>query len=161
MVLQVDPNTGYSLYESDEIIDYLSRTYGDGKMAFQLKLGPLTTVTAGLAMLGRAGRVSLTRFPELCNWFCKWLITTQGGASCRNQVSQIASTLSASLDFDWERCAKACAFHKQLGAISRVVRVALSRFHFFTVPCPGRHQFSTLRAISCTARVSIRVPRIS
>jgi glutathione S-transferase len=57
----VDPNTGYSLYESDEIIDYLSRTYGDGKMAFQLKLGPLTTVTAGLAMLGRAGRGSSYR----------------------------------------------------------------------------------------------------
>jgi hypothetical protein len=28
--MQVDPNTGYFLYESDEIIDYLSRTYGDG-----------------------------------------------------------------------------------------------------------------------------------
>jgi hypothetical protein len=78
MLSQVDPNTGYSLYESDEIIDYLSRTYGDGKMAFQLKLGPLTTVTAGLAMLGRAGRVSLTRLPEPSDCLCKSIVFASG-----------------------------------------------------------------------------------
>ncbi|XP_047058195.1 uncharacterized protein LOC124664765 [Lolium rigidum] len=54
----VDPNTGVAMYESDAIITYLAKTYGDGSVPIMLKLGLLTTITAGLAMSGRSGRGS-------------------------------------------------------------------------------------------------------
>lgn len=49
----VDPNTGVAMYESDEIIKYLVGTYGDGNIPLTLSLGFLTSLTCGLAMLGR------------------------------------------------------------------------------------------------------------
>ncbi|TKW11715.2 hypothetical protein SEVIR_6G249300v4 [Setaria viridis] len=52
----VDPNTGVAMYESDDIIQYLADTYGDGTVPIMLKLGLLTAITAGLAMLGRIGK---------------------------------------------------------------------------------------------------------
>ncbi|XP_027363415.1 uncharacterized protein LOC113870985 isoform X1 [Abrus precatorius] len=52
----VDPNTGVSMYESDDIIRYLVQKYGDGNVPVPLSLGFLTTLTAGLAMLGRIGK---------------------------------------------------------------------------------------------------------
>ncbi|OMO82230.1 Thioredoxin-like protein [Corchorus capsularis] len=54
----VDPNTGVAMYESDEIIKYLVDKYGDGSIPFMLKLGLLTTLTAGFALIGRMGRGS-------------------------------------------------------------------------------------------------------
>ncbi|KAE8098560.1 hypothetical protein FH972_016613 [Carpinus fangiana] len=54
----VDPNTGVSMYESDDIIKYLVGKYGDGSVPFMLSLGLLTTLTAGLAMIGRMGKGS-------------------------------------------------------------------------------------------------------
>ncbi|EPS67072.1 hypothetical protein M569_07704, partial [Genlisea aurea] len=54
----VDPNTGVSMYESDDIIKYLVGKYGDGNIPWTLSLGPLTTLTEGLAMIGRAGKGS-------------------------------------------------------------------------------------------------------
>eukprot|EP00246_Nothoceros_aenigmaticus_P009211 TRINITY_DN24587_c0_g1_i1.p1 TRINITY_DN24587_c0_g1~~TRINITY_DN24587_c0_g1_i1.p1 ORF type:complete len:352 (+),score=45.18 TRINITY_DN24587_c0_g1_i1:92-1147(+) len=54
----VDPNSGVSMYESDDIIQFLAEKYGDGNVPLSLKLGPLTTLTAGFAMLGRAGKGS-------------------------------------------------------------------------------------------------------
>uniref|UniRef100_A0A453RSG3 GST N-terminal domain-containing protein n=1 Tax=Aegilops tauschii subsp. strangulata TaxID=200361 RepID=A0A453RSG3_AEGTS len=38
----VDPNTGVAMYESDDIINYLAKTYGDGSVPIMLKLGLLT-----------------------------------------------------------------------------------------------------------------------
>ncbi|TKY53096.1 anaphase-promoting complex subunit 7 [Spatholobus suberectus] len=52
----VDPNTGVSMYESDDIIRYLVENYGDGNVPLSLSLGFLTTLTAGLAMLSRVGK---------------------------------------------------------------------------------------------------------
>nr|GEV96356.1 thioredoxin family protein [Tanacetum cinerariifolium] len=52
----VDPNTGVSMYESDDIIKYLVQKYGDGNVPLSLSLGLLTTLTAGFAMIGRAGK---------------------------------------------------------------------------------------------------------
>jgi glutathione S-transferase len=52
----VDPNTGKSMYESDEIIRYLFSEYGDGRVPWVLNLGPLTTASAALAGLLRPGR---------------------------------------------------------------------------------------------------------
>lgn len=49
----VDPNTGVSMYESDDIIRYLVGTYGDGNIPLTLSLGFLTNLTCGLAMLSR------------------------------------------------------------------------------------------------------------
>ncbi|KAK8633115.1 hypothetical protein V6N13_013969 [Hibiscus sabdariffa] len=49
----VDPNTGVAMYESDEIIKYLVRNYGDGRVPFMLSLGPLTTLTEAFAMISR------------------------------------------------------------------------------------------------------------
>lgn len=54
----VDPNTGVAMYESDEIMKYLVNTYGDGSVPLMLSLGLLTTLTAGLAMIGRTGKGS-------------------------------------------------------------------------------------------------------
>ncbi|WCJ34306.1 Thioredoxin family protein [Euphorbia peplus] len=54
----VDPNTGTAMYESDDIIKYLVDKYGDGTVPLALSLGLLTTLTAGFAMLGRAGKGS-------------------------------------------------------------------------------------------------------
>ncbi|MED6206728.1 hypothetical protein PIB30_029584 [Stylosanthes scabra] len=55
----VDPNTGVSMYESDDIIRYLVDKYGDGSVPLTLSLGILTTLTAGLGLLGRAGKGSI------------------------------------------------------------------------------------------------------
>ncbi|CAN1277366.1 hypothetical protein LINPERPRIM_LOCUS16304, partial [Linum perenne] len=52
----VDPNTGTAMYESDQIIKYLVDKYGNGEVPIMLSLGLLTTLTAGLAMIGRSGR---------------------------------------------------------------------------------------------------------
>ncbi|KAJ8899581.1 hypothetical protein K2173_018555 [Erythroxylum novogranatense] len=54
----VDPNTGAAMYESDDIIKYLVGKYGDGSIPLMLSLGPLTTLTAGFAMIGRMGKGS-------------------------------------------------------------------------------------------------------
>ncbi|KAK6147205.1 hypothetical protein DH2020_018117 [Rehmannia glutinosa] len=54
----VDPNTGVSMYESDDIIKYLVGKYGDGTVPFLLSLGPLTTLTERFAMIGRMGKGS-------------------------------------------------------------------------------------------------------
>ncbi|KAI5065332.1 hypothetical protein GOP47_0020027 [Adiantum capillus-veneris] len=54
----VDPNTGVSMYESDEIIKYLVEKYGNGKVPWLLSLGILTTLTAGFAMIARMGKGS-------------------------------------------------------------------------------------------------------
>ncbi|XP_051150210.1 uncharacterized protein LOC127264747 [Andrographis paniculata] len=54
----VDPNTGVSMYESDDIIKYLVGKYGNGNVPFLLSLGLLTTLTEGFAMMGRMGKGS-------------------------------------------------------------------------------------------------------
>jgi len=63
----VDPNTGTAMYESDDIIDYLYRTYGGGPAPTALKLGPLTDVSSFLASAARPvqGRaVAASRAPK-------------------------------------------------------------------------------------------------
>ena len=63
----VDPNTGTSLYESDAIIRYLSKQYGDGTIPLPLKLGPLTTMSAMMASAarpGRGGRARASKRPD-------------------------------------------------------------------------------------------------
>jgi hypothetical protein len=63
----VDPNTGTAMYESDNIIKYLVDKYGDGKVPLLLNLGMLTTITAGLALVGRGGKGSTyvpSKLPE-------------------------------------------------------------------------------------------------
>ena len=55
----IDPNTGVAMYESDDIIRYLTREYGDGSVPRLLALGPLTLAGSALASgwrLGRGGR---------------------------------------------------------------------------------------------------------
>lgn len=42
-----------AMLESDAIISYLFNTYGDGKVPLGLRLGPLTALSCGLAMLPR------------------------------------------------------------------------------------------------------------
>eukprot|EP01041_Mallomonas_annulata_P001273 gene1273-2459_t len=59
----VDPNTKVSMYESNDIINYLFKTYGSGsKVPASLSNTFLTTLTCSLAMLPRAARGS--RFEE-------------------------------------------------------------------------------------------------
>ncbi len=63
----IDPNTGTSMYESMDIARYLASTYGDGTLPWTLSLGPLTTVTSGVASAFRAGhgsRARASRAPE-------------------------------------------------------------------------------------------------
>lgn len=52
----VDPNTGKELLESNDIIRYLTATYGDGTIPLQLRLGPLTNTSAVAAAVFRAHR---------------------------------------------------------------------------------------------------------
>lgn len=49
----VDPNTGKSMYESDEIVAYLFEQYGDGPPPALLRAGPLNDVTTMLASAAR------------------------------------------------------------------------------------------------------------
>ena len=63
----VDPNTETSMYQSNDIVQYLSKQYGDGRVPFALSLGPLTTTTAmfsSFARLGRGGRYRAARAPD-------------------------------------------------------------------------------------------------
>ena len=48
-----DPNTRKEMFESDDIVRYLFKTYGDGRVSFLLSAGPVTTLTAGLASVVR------------------------------------------------------------------------------------------------------------
>jgi glutathione S-transferase len=57
----VDPNTGTSMYESSDIIRYLANTYGDGSVPVLLSLGPLTTMSSGLASLARPTKGRMAR----------------------------------------------------------------------------------------------------
>lgn len=52
----VDPNTNQKMGESDDIINYLWNEYGDGNVALLLKLGPITAISNGLALLPRINR---------------------------------------------------------------------------------------------------------
>jgi glutathione S-transferase len=52
----VDPNTGKSLYESDDIVRYLFREYGDGRVPLVLAAGRLTDVGSFAACAWRPGR---------------------------------------------------------------------------------------------------------
>jgi len=63
----VDPNTGTELYESEDIIDYLHRTYGRGRSSLSGALSPLNTVTAAAASMIRpyGRRVTQARSAEL------------------------------------------------------------------------------------------------
>lgn len=57
-----DPNTGRQMYESDDIVDYLFRTYGDGSGApWLLAIPPVATATAALASAWRPGAGGLAR----------------------------------------------------------------------------------------------------
>lgn len=51
----VDPNTGKSMYESDDIVKYLFSNYGDGQVPWGLSLGLLTALSCGLALIPRLG----------------------------------------------------------------------------------------------------------
>jgi len=60
----IDPNTGTHLYESDDIIDYLNETYGDGHRAgWRLPVPSLldnaVSVAASAVRLGRGTRCSV------------------------------------------------------------------------------------------------------
>jgi glutathione S-transferase len=58
--LMRDQNTGKVLQESDDIVNYLFKEYGNGKVPISLKLGPLTTGSAivGSLVRGLAGGYS-------------------------------------------------------------------------------------------------------
>jgi glutathione S-transferase len=62
----VDPNTGAAMYESSDIVAYLFREYGDGRVPAALALGPATdasSVLAGLPRLGAGSRYRPARAP--------------------------------------------------------------------------------------------------
>ncbi|KAA8496049.1 hypothetical protein FVE85_2204 [Porphyridium purpureum] len=64
----IDPNTDFAAYESDDIVTYLFKTYGDGSVPLALRLGPLTNISASVSSGLRAGRGMSTPskkvFPE-------------------------------------------------------------------------------------------------
>ena len=49
----VDPNTGTAMYESDDIIAYLAKEYGNGEVPLMLRLGVVTALTAGVGAIPR------------------------------------------------------------------------------------------------------------
>ncbi|MCG8425152.1 MAG: glutathione S-transferase N-terminal domain-containing protein [Proteobacteria bacterium] len=52
----VDPNTGQTLYESADIVDYLFDRYGNGRPSARLRIGPLANTTSFLATAVRLHR---------------------------------------------------------------------------------------------------------
>jgi glutathione S-transferase len=63
----VDPNADIAMYESSDIVSYLFRTYGDGRVPATLGLGPITNASAFMATVWRPnqGRRALpSRAPE-------------------------------------------------------------------------------------------------
>ncbi|HUH01609.1 MAG TPA: glutathione S-transferase N-terminal domain-containing protein [Kofleriaceae bacterium] len=62
----VDPNTGEQLYESGDIVRYLFRTYGAGRVPLQLRGGRYLAPAGRLASAARVGkgvRVRASRLP--------------------------------------------------------------------------------------------------
>lgn len=58
----VDPNTGKQMYESDDIINYLFKEYGNGEeVPLPLRLGTLTTLTCALGAAPRSARGNYAR----------------------------------------------------------------------------------------------------
>ncbi|HEY2773139.1 MAG TPA: glutathione S-transferase N-terminal domain-containing protein [Candidatus Binatia bacterium] len=55
----LDPNTGVEMYESDDIVEYLFKTYGNGHVPWTLSTPVLRDVTSGIASAARltAGRI--------------------------------------------------------------------------------------------------------
>jgi len=65
----VDPNTGFAAYESDDIVNYLFKTYGDGQVPLPLRGGLFTNLSSGLSSRFRPGKGTRragvkTVFPE-------------------------------------------------------------------------------------------------
>lgn len=44
----IDPNTGVSMYESDDIVKHMFETYGSGNVPLSLRLGVATMITASI-----------------------------------------------------------------------------------------------------------------
>jgi glutathione S-transferase len=62
-----DPNTGKSMYESNEIVRYLFKEYGDGRVPAALALGSLTNLSsafAGIFRIGRGAHYESAKTPE-------------------------------------------------------------------------------------------------
>ena len=57
----IDPNTGEEMYESNDIIQYLFRHYGDGSPPWWLSLGPLTDVSGRRPSAARFATPSIAR----------------------------------------------------------------------------------------------------
>lgn len=57
----VDPNTGESLYESGDIVDYLFAQYSDGEAPAVLRGGPIATLAVVASGLGRGTAGSAMR----------------------------------------------------------------------------------------------------
>lgn len=51
----VDPNANIEMYESDDIVQYLFQTYGEGRVSPLLSLGPLTDLGEALVGIARPG----------------------------------------------------------------------------------------------------------
>ena len=51
----VDPNTGVEMYESEEILQYLVRQYGNGRFEPYLRAGTIKTLLGSVASLQRMG----------------------------------------------------------------------------------------------------------
>jgi glutathione S-transferase len=63
----VDPNAGVAMYESNDIVAYLFRVYGNGKIPLSLRLGPLTNATEFAASAWRpyfGSKAKPSRAPE-------------------------------------------------------------------------------------------------
>jgi glutathione S-transferase len=61
----VDPNEGQRLYESDDIVRHLARTYGDGTVPLHLRFGAASTARAIVTSLPRGRmRVRPSRAPD-------------------------------------------------------------------------------------------------
>eukprot|EP00798_Chlamydomonas_sp_ICE-L_P011853 gene11853-14958_t len=54
----VDPNTDKMIYESDDIVNYLFTTYGNGAVPWQLKTGVAGALLGSIGSIARAGKGS-------------------------------------------------------------------------------------------------------
>jgi glutathione S-transferase len=79
----VDPNNGVKMFESQAIIEYLFKVYGQGNIPWTLADSSWVTLTAGLGMLTRGAAGSFYRPSTFVNLRPLRLYSYEGSSFCK------------------------------------------------------------------------------
>mmetsp|Transcript_18887 Transcript_18887/g.52907 ORF Transcript_18887/g.52907 Transcript_18887/m.52907 type:complete len:347 (+) Transcript_18887:111-1151(+) len=118
----VDPNTGRSMYESDDIIKYLFNTYGGGEAEIPglLTAGFFTVLSAGLGNMARVGSNTVIKSKQPAQPLVLW------GYEASPFVKIVRETLCAmQLPYKLVTCARGSPKREEL----------MRKYGTFQVPC--------------------------